>query len=330
MTHARVDHAARPCVWIVGLAALLAGASVVPANVTPPTMLLIHVQPWDPNYCDLPGVNDCEDLVQTTSQAGELLFVVYLVCAYNMPGRLVSADFTLQWSWAWWLYDLANCTGAEFSYDYDYENRITLHFHWPEHAYVESFMPLCTFVMGVGAHDCMEVLDDATIGWANQYRGMWYEPPLPGRAEAAVECEYTCLLDCDQWNCMPQLTPEELHFELYKGEVGLGLLQSVVTGCAAWPCQFDATEPWVRLEAKPTSGTTHDIYVTVDTADLAVGEHEARVRATYDTRDCSRIFLTVREGNPQTIPDDGAAGPDASKRTTWGGVKELYRGRPTR
>jgi hypothetical protein len=288
-------------------------------------MLLIHVQPWDPSYCDLPGVNDCEDLVQTTSQTGELLFVVYLVCAYNMPGRLVSADFTLQWNPHWWFYDLANCTGAEFSYVYEYGDRITLHFHWPEHAYVEPFMPLCTFVMGVGAHDCMEVLDDATIGWANQYGGIWYEPPLPGRAEAAVECEYTCLLDCDRWNCMPQLTPEELHFELSQDQAGHGLLQSVVAGCAAGPCQFDATEPWVTLQVTQTSGTTHDIDVTVKSGGLAVGEYEAWVRATYDTRDCSRIFLTVTEGNPQSIPESDASSPGESKPTTWGGVKELYR-----
>jgi len=249
MTPTRVCQAARPCVWVVGLAALLAGASGVPANVLPPTMLLVHVQPWDPNYCDLPGVNGCEDLVQTTGETGELLFVVYLVCGYSLPGRLASLDFTLQWEPGWWFYDLANCTGAEFSYDYDYDNHVTLHFTWPEHAYVEPFMPLCASVMGVN-HGCIEVLDDATIQWMDQYGGGWYETPLPGSAEAGVECEYTCLLDCDQWTCLPHLTPEELHFELSKGEVGQGLLQSVVTGCAAWPCQFDATEPWVRLEAK--------------------------------------------------------------------------------
>lgn len=323
----RASWVACPRTWIVGLAALLVGAAGVPANVTPPTMLLIHVQPFDPSYCDLPGIEGCEDLAQTTSESGWLLAVVYLVCGYSLPGSPVSLDFTLQWSPGWGFGGVANCTDAEFSYDYDYGNRATLHFDWPEHAYVEPFMPLCAFELDVAVHDCVEVLGDATIQWTDGHGWWWYEAPVPGRAEAGVECEYACLVSCHDWGyvCAIHLAPEELSFELPQGAVGQGLLQSVVTGCTAGPSGFDATEPWVTLEVTQTSGTTHDVGVTVNTAGLAVGEYEARVRATYDTRDCSRIHLTVTEPDPQTIPADETPPAEDAQPRSWGGVKDLYR-----
>ena len=335
MTHARVSLAGIRVgfIWVAGLAAVLVGAPGVRANMQPPTMLLIHVQPWDPNYCDLPGVNSCADLVQTTSATGDLLVVVYMVCGGGYaPGPLTSLDFTLQWGWSsWWGYygDLANCTDAQFSYE-DNSSSVTLHFDWPNHPYPPGFMPLCAFWTNAGGHDCIEVLDDGTIHWG--YPQGWYETPLAGKAEAGVDCEYSCLLDCDPWsnNCVPQLTPEELHFELPQGQEADGLLQSVVTGGWAGECQFDATEPWVTLDVTQTSSHTHDVRVMVNALGLAVGEYEARVRATCDARDCSRIYLTVREGNPQDIPEDDAPPPDESAPTTWGGVKELYRRHPTR
>lgn len=330
MSHARVCLGGTRVwfIWVAGLIAILAGAASVQANIQPPTMLLIHVQGWDPNYCALPGVSSCGDIVQTTGATGDLLVVVYMICGGGYaPGPLTSLDFTLQWGGSWWGYyqDLANCTDAQFSYEDNYYS-VTLHFDWPNHPYPPGFMPLCAFWTYAGAHSCIEILDDASIHWG--YPQGWDEPPLPGKAEAGVECEYSCLQACDQWMCVPQLTPEELHFELPQGQEVDGLLQSVVTGGGASQCQFDATEPWVTLEVTQTSYHTHDVRVMVNALGLAVGEYEARVRATCDARDCSQIYLTVTEGNPETIPDeDGSPPPDASTPTTWGGVKDLYRSR---
>jgi len=317
--------------WSLALVALLAGATGVQANVTPPTKLLIHVQPWDwvPNHCDLPGVQSCSDVVQTTAAMGELLVVVYMDCGGLFPpGVIMSLDFTLEWGWSWgwywWLGEIANCTDAQFSYE-DLGNALTLHFDWPDHPYPEGFMPLCAFMTYAGGHDCIQIADDANIRWG--FRSRWEEFPIPGKAETGVECEYACLRNCSNWdlNNVPQLTPEELRFEVPQGQEAEGLLQSVVSGHAG-DCSFDATESWVALGVTQTSNHTHEVRVTVSTAGLAVGEYEARVRETCDARDCSRIYLTVTEPS-QSIPDADALIPDGTMPKTWGGVKDLYRRR---
>lgn len=315
------------CVAIAGLIALLIGVTGARANMQPPTMLLFHVQGWDPAFCDLPGVTRCEDLVQTTGATGDLLVVVYLVCGGGYPPAPISSlDFTVQWGGSWWGYygDLANCTDAEFSFEDNYDS-VTLHFDWPNHPYPPGFMPLCAFWTFAGNHSCIEVLGDGTLHWG--YPEGWYETPMGGMAEAGVECEYTCLLDCDPWSspCVPTLTPEELHFELPQGLVGHASMQLAMAGGWVQGCTCDATEPWVTLEITETSHYSADIRVTANTADLAVGQYEARVRATCDARDCSRIYLTVTEADPQAIPEDVPPPKDEAAPATWGGVKDLYR-----
>jgi len=313
-------------VWAAGLIALLVGAAVVQANVQPPTMLLIHVQGWDPSYCDLPGVNRCQDIVSTTEATGYSLVVVYMVCGYSAPSVISHLDFTLQWgsSWGWYWGAIGNCTDAQFSYE-NYGDAVTLHFDWPNQPYPPPFMPLCAIETHADGHDCIEILDDAYIRWGYDPWG-WDETPQAGKAEAGVECEYSCLLDCDPFSNpnVPQLTPEELHFELPQWQEAEGLLQSVESGWAD-QCSFDATESWVMLEITQTSYHSHDIRVKVRTLGLAVGEYEARVRETCDARDCSRIYLTVTEPDPQSVPEDDAASPPGSRRSTWGAVKDLYR-----
>jgi len=312
---------------LVGLGLLLAGAPGVRANIQPPSMLLVHVQPWDPygSPCDPYGVSRCEDLTQVTSATGELLVVVYLAAGhgpYPPPGVIQHLDFTLQFGGWWWGDLCANCTDAELTWEYAY-NGMTLHFDWPSHPFPPAFMPLCAFWTYANAHDCLQILDDGGIHWG--YPQGWWETPVAGKAEAGVECEYACLRNCEPWNenSVPQLTPEELHFEVPQGQGAEGLLQSVVDGYASL-CAFDATESWVALEVEQTSYYTHDVRVTVSAVGLAVGEYEARVRETCDARDCSRICLTVTEPS-QSVPDDESPPADEAPTTTWGAVKNRYR-----
>jgi hypothetical protein len=272
-------------------------------------------------------VSGCESLTQVTGETGDLLVVVYLAAGhgpYPPPGEIQHLDFTLQFGWSWGGDLNANCTDAQLTWEYAY-NGITLHFDWPNHPRPPQFMPLCAFWTHADAQDCLQILDDGAIHWG--YPQGWWETPEAGKAEAGVECAYSCLRNCSSWNDtnVPQLTPEELHFEVPQGQEAEGQLQSVTSGYSS-SCWFDATESWVTVEATWTSHHSHDVHVFVSALGLAVGEYEAWVRETCDGRDCSRVYLTVTEGNPESIPDDdGAVDRGPKKPGTWGGVKELYR-----
>jgi hypothetical protein len=272
-----------------------------------------------------PGVHGCEDLAQVTGQTGELLVVAYLISGhgpYPPPGVIQHLDFTLQFGGLWWGDLTANCTDAQITWEYGY-NSMTLHFDWPNPVYPPAFMPLCAFWTYANGPDCLRILDDGGIHWG--YGQGWWEVPLAGQAEAGVECAYSCLRSCDPWNDtnLPQLTPEELHFEVPQGQEAEGQLQSVTSGFAS-ECSFDATEPWVTVEAQWTSHHSHDVRVTVSALGLAAGEYQAWVRETCDARDCSRIYLTVTEAS-QGLPDEDGTAPEPGQPTTWGGVKDLYR-----
>jgi hypothetical protein len=313
----------RACALLV--AVLLAAAPAARANVAPPTMLLVHVQSLGPNACDLPGMYSCANLTQTTSETGELLFVVYLQTSWtSVP--ITSLDFSVRWDGGWWLEYLAPCIDGQFSYD-DWGGEVMMHFAWPNHPYLHTFQPICVLEIGVNNPGCFEVDGGGSIHWG--YPEGWYETPLPGKAEAGVDCAYSCLLDCNPWSttCEPQLTPEELHFELAPGQVGLQTMHLVTTGGQASSVAFDATEPWVAFNVTVTGNHDADVRLSVNTAGLAPGEYSARARATCDGRDCSEITLTVLD-IPQSVPDDESPAPSGATPTTWGGVKNLFRGPP--
>ena len=310
----------------VFIAVLLAVTPAARANVHPPTVLLVHVQPMDPNYCNLPGIDSCDRVTQTTSDTGDLLFVIYLQSGWSWEG-ISSLDFTLRWDPGWELWGWEPCVDANLSYDYWYGNEITFHYDFPDCPPIPEFLPICALGITVNNHGCIEVLDDGTIHWGSP--GGWYETPLGGKAEAGVDCAYSCFMTCGGgFHCVVQLTPEELHFELAPGQVGTQVLH-LATDCEVRWVSLEATEPWVAFDVTEHGDHDADVQVTVDAWGLTPGEYTAQVLATLLGRDCSRITLTVIDA-PESVPDDQSPPPSGSTPTTWGGVKSLFRVTPTR
>jgi hypothetical protein len=326
MTRAHVLHALP-----VFITALLATAPAARANIAPPTMLLVHVQPLDPNYCHLPGIYSCADLKQGTDEAGDLLFVIYLQTVSGDYG-IWTLDFTVRFDWGWSLWGWESCVDANFSYDWNGGNEITFHYVFPDCPVLDYFVPVLALGITVNNDGCLEVDSDGSLWWGCHVgHDDWEESPLGGKAEAGAECAYACVRDCDAFGstCQSQLTPEELHFEVQQGHAGTQMMHLTTTGGGVGSVVFDATEGWLSFVVTGIDYTNADVAVTANPGDwgLTPGEYTAWARATCDGRDCSRIYLTVTEEAPQSIPDDGASSPPEPKPSTWGAVKDLYRGR---
>jgi hypothetical protein len=318
------------CAILVCLAAPLAAAPAARANITPPSMLLVHVQPLDPNYCNLPGIYYCGNLTQETDQTGDLLFVIYLQSSWGYDG-ISSLDFTVRFDPGWSLWGWESCVDANFTYDFEYGSEITLHYSFPDCPVLPAFVPV--FAMGVTVNNdgCLEVESGGSLQWCGYDH--WWEDPLGGKAEAGVECAYSCVRNCGPWSstCLPQLAPEEVHFEVPQGHAVTKMMHLTTTGGGVGSVAFDATEPWLSFSARTTDPTNADVSVTVDAGawGLPPGEYSALARATCDGRACSRITLTVTEA-PQSVPDDESSPPSGATPTTWGGVKNLFRVTPAR
>ena len=129
--------------------------------------------------------------------------------------------------------------------------------------------------------------------------------------------------------CQPQLTPEEVHFEVPQGHAVTKMMHLTTTGGGVGSVAFDATEYWLSFSARATDYTNADVAVTANGEWMPPGEYTAQARATCDGRDCSRITVTVVDV-PQSVPDDQSPPPSGSTPTTWGGVKNLFRVTPAR
>lgn len=316
--------AGRVIVLAALLAALLVLATPGGANPLPPSLLLLHVQPEDPYRCAPPDVYDCRDLVQVTDASGDLEFIVFLQRGDPDPTQIARLDFTLAWGSGWAPTDLESCTDAEYTYEL-FGNEISLHFEWPDCPTFPPFQPICKLVVAVPENGCLEVTGNPTVDWGCAPH-VWSEYPMVGKAQAGIDCDYACFFDCNGGEpCEPHLTPPGLHLEVPQGHLAQELLQSVISHYHS-PCGLavDATEPWIALEVVQTSPSHHDIYVTIDAAGLAVGGYDAWIRATSQARDCCPVHLTVI-ADPQSLPEDETPPADEMTRTTWGGVKGLYR-----
>jgi len=311
-------------VCVALLVILLAGAAPVVANPVPPSLLLLHVQPEDPQHCAPLDVHHCEDLTQVTHASGDLEFIVYLQRGDPDPTPIAQADFTLRWGSGWVPLELESCTDAEYSYEL-FGNELILHFEWPDCPVFPPFQPICKLAVAVQEGGCLEVSGNPSVDWGC-VPNIWREYPMVGKAQAAVDCDYACFFDCDGGEpCEPHLAPAELEIQLPQGGNTQEVLQSVIApyhnGC---DLEVDATEPWIALEVIQTSPTRHEIHVSVDAAGMAPGEYDAWIRATSQARDCCPVHLTVTPG-AQSLPEDEALPADETTRTTWGRVKDLYR-----
>lgn len=332
MPHARtlpmwVGHGA---VLTIAWGTMILGGPPAGANPVPPSALYVHAQPEDPDHCAPASVGSCEDLQQQISDMGYVEFIVYLQRGDADPEPISSLDFTLEWGYQWYPIRVESCTNAIFTYQADYLD-VDLHFEWPDCPSFPAFQPICKLVCWVGDEGCLQMTGTPVIGWGCPPQA-WEEYPVAASAEAGVTCDYSCVLSCGYYNpsCRTYLSQSLSSFVLPQGEMGQDLLQAELHDYHSWcTVDFDATAPWITLDVTQTSQTTYDILMTVDTAGLAVGQHEAWVRATSVNRDCCHVYVTVTEPS-QSIPDGESPPADEAKPTTWGGVKDLFRARAGR
>jgi len=303
----------------------VAAATVPPslANPVPGAGLMVNV-----------GVNPgivtrCEDVVQHTSDTGQLTFDAYYY-PYIYIGEdglgIASVTATFTWPAEWGFvaaYEpLGNGSGTLLPWGEGY--RLDWYFHDCPMVYPDApLLFIGRFVLNVTSVGDFE---SEVVSVAPCYGP---DPePAQGSARAGVECSYCdqpCSLRMPSW---AEFSPTELEIEASQGEDALGSYTVTVNDMSLpeW-LSFESDVDWLEFAWHWINYQQIDLDVTAHTADLDPGVHSARVRAvTEDCTGCAWVRLTVLPGAQgiEEDPADPSPGP-ADEGITWGQVKQLFR-----
>ena len=301
----------------LALAALgiLALPRIAGGNPLPEAAIFVHVQPAAPGA---PPLADCAQLVQYTSETGELQFDLYLKCFICEPGYPLSAlalEFTWNPAWTWLGYELPAGAAGSVSV---VGNQASANLSWPDCPPVagEVALVLRCFLNVTG-----EARFPAGGGDASVLTGCppntalvvaWLQP-----ARAGVLCSY-CWADCDFGAlCAPNTATPLLTLAVPQGELISETVDFSVYG-GYWPCplQGSGSEPWMQVTTE-SLGEEGDYRVTlgVDTGLLEPGHYSGWLRGESDCVACTRVELEV------LLPTGVPAGPPAP---SLGRIKAYY------
>jgi hypothetical protein len=295
---------------ILVLAILLAAAPPAVANPVIGCALFTHVQPYDQ---DAPPIVSCSELVTHVTDTGWVDFEIY---AYQIigpaPYGIDECSFEFTWP-AEWYFD-------EGWYPIPHGGAGTVSVVG-NHAWVDVAYPGCPttpgdlflllrlsfWVEGYGEL-APEDYDNSVHFCQPNWGGASYM--LGYGAQAGVVCDYG-YADCDEtWGCQPDALSPLLELQVNQGDTAVRSLDFVVQG----NCQpvFAVTEPWMSIAVgQPNADDHYPVTLTVNTAGLALGEHEGYVSATDHGAACTLVALTVLDLT-------------GVETTSWSRIKSLY------
>lgn len=295
-------------------------AATVPvalANPVPGAGLMVNVG-VDPEI-----LTRCEDVVQHTTDTGQLIFdAYYYPVAYIEWGlgiESVTATFTwpAEWEFVAAYEPLGDGSGHLQPYGEGY--RLEWTFHDCPMLYPDSpLLFIGRFVMNVTGLGEFEASVESAVSC---YPGGGVIEPAAGSARAGVECSYCdqpCTLSMPSWT---EFSPTELAIEASQGEDASGSFTVTVNDMnPPETITFESDAGWLEFAWQWINYWQIDLDVTAHTAGLDPGVHSARVRAvTEDCTGCAWVELTVLP-SAQSIEEE-----PADEGITWGQVKELFR-----
>ncbi|MCK4305119.1 MAG: hypothetical protein KAY24_12850 [Candidatus Eisenbacteria sp.] len=323
-----------PLLLLLLLSAVWTSPQLAAANPLPPGVMLVHVQPVDPDFCDQSTITTCPQVVQYTEALGVLEFDIFafpLEYVWTTPEIAVySLEVTVCWPPEWDFVDAQICGDGEGTIEQIGPNQATLSATWPACPLITSDDPL--FLAG------KFVMNVASDGEFHVYfnNGRMDCPPndfeiglLEGAARAGVQCSY-CFTPCDLGEaCRPNLSPNTLELEAVQGEMAEGEIDVLVAGGdLTYPCDFtaDCTEGWMSVQVIWIDEEEYLIHVTADASSLDAGSYQGWVRGNSECVDCTLVNFTVQA--IQGIPDGddwSSADPKRPSAVSWGKLKAFYR-----
>lgn len=295
--------------------------------------VLVHVQPFEPDFCSTSTISTCEQVMQHTAETGLLEFDLFVYTpgwGFDLPVSALSG--ACQWPPDWQYVGHEICHGGDGLIDVVGPGAL-LDLYWPECPRMSGEVFLAARfllevpnhgkfdfpVIGTQSNIAIECPPDEQILWV----------PLTCSAEAGVVCDY-CQVPCDLTaSCDPQPSPSVLELQCFPGETAGGQISGSIAGHDEL---YICDELFVETD---TDWLSHDLWhqqwegifeieVEADASGLGPGTYETWLRVIADCAGCTRVVLNVRD--PQTIPDqdpDGA--PQPAGDTSWGRLKQIYR-----
>jgi len=315
--------------WLI--AAGFLGVSIAHGNPLPPSGLAVHVDAGAPGFCEQSPLTECTEIVQYTSEVGELAFGLYYV-SYFEEYSPYELSVEINWPEQWTHREIEICGGADGYWSATSATSAEIDVNWHDCPPWEGGIKLYAIVhMGVYGPGTMTVETlDASVGCPPTVYDDW---PVPGMAQAGVQCSY-CFRPCDLSNpCQPVLTPATLSLSADVGGTAEETIH-IDMPREEWesPCDafVDATVDWLSVDYAydPYLGEG-SITVSADASELEPGGHVGYVRCRSEDgwqagcTTCTHVLFEVIAN--QGAPGEGPLDDEPAKVTSWGHVKRIYR-----
>jgi hypothetical protein len=324
-----------PILFFLLIANFAAPTTSALANPLPEGLIMIHVQPisLDP-YAQNP-INNCDDIVQYTTDVGRLEFDLFFYpAAYGPETTTYSMEAVVEWSDTWSVLDWIFFEGGEGTVDIS-GNQADIAVTWPSCPGMNGdIFHAARFIVDVVGHGHF-----GQINWFDCFVDIGCPPdafttqPFMTSAEAGVVCSY-CYTPCDFSSpCHPFPDPTVLDLVVNQGgSVQSDIQVTVGGGPLGWSCTtfFLGSEEWMDVAAENLGWNNWTLTLTVDASELAPGFYEGWVRMEDHCVGCTKVNLTVLPAT--SVPDEdnrpengGLTSDPQPLATTWGSLKSLYR-----
>ncbi len=301
------------------------------ANPLPPGVLMVHVQPVDPDFCDQSPITSCDEIVQLTEEIGELEFDLFVhTFGLGPPGTpLYDLQAIVSWPSAWSIVSAEICNEGEGSVGYVAgDNHAIVDISWPDCPLLTSdtVFLACRILMNVTGDGIFHAyFQDGSLGCPPDLEPLWL---VDGAARAGIECAF-CWQPCDfSTLCGGELSPTYLALEVVQGATTQGEINAHLWDAGMNPCDpaFVGDEDWMDIDVVWIGEYDRLLLVTADAANLDPGYYEGWVRSEDECVFCTRVGLEVLPSS-QGIPEGPPAGSpeEPGLSNTWGQIKALYR-----
>jgi hypothetical protein len=285
---------------------------VASANPMPESAVLIHVQPWDPAFCQNNPIHACAQVVQYSEIEGDVEFDVFLANPFGFLSPFSSASMIVNWPETWQFTSFQDCLGGDVTTSIG-DHTVSLQINYGSPISPGSFLLVGRFRMQVSGFGA---LDFDSVVFGAQHAG------IISLAQAGVECTYS-YLSCSNFMepCGAHIQPDLLELHVPQGGMVTGTMSAWASFmCAPGQVQFLEAADWMELDVAWDESYSHAaLTVNVNAAGLAPGVYPAVIRAVTQVVYCASVLVYVEPVS--SVPDPGPV----TRSRSWGGVKALYR-----
>lgn len=290
------------------LACLLLLPSLLLANPIPDALIFIHVQPAD--YGAPPAITTCAEIVQYTTDEGELEFDLYMK-VFAPYGEFGIQEFEVSVEWpAAWTYGGYHVPFEGISdIDVNGNGATVTCFTYPCEVNTNEVILLCRIFLDVDGVGQLEGHYPASSITLCPDPNVLEPFMVPGMA--GVVCDYG-FEDCDfDYLCRPHTDTHVLNLEIPMGETVSEEIMYHIYSPLTCDQTTVGTEDWMEVSVEAVSYNDYIVTLVVDTEDMDPGDYGGWVRMESDGAACTWIDLTV-------MPLIGL------DRTSWGEIKARY------